>query len=129
MNVHMNNCSNVVTIMTERSCECCSDEYQENLHKKMLDDDTVMDLADFFKVFGDSTRIRILWVLDKGDICVSGLSETVGMSASAVSHQLRSLKNADLVTSKRKGKEVYYSLCDEHIHTLLMTALEHIKEV
>lgn len=94
----------------------------------MLDDDTVMDLADFFKVFADSTRIRILWVLNQNEICVQGLSEAVGMSTSAVSHQLRSLKDADLVTSRREGKQVYYSLCDEHIHTLLMTALEHIRE-
>lgn len=124
----MNNYSNDVNTMSEEPCECCSEEFQDKVHKGMLDDDTVMDLADFFKVFADSTRIRILWALNESEMCVMGLSEAVGMSTSAVSHQLKSLRDADLVMSKRKGKQVYYSLCDEHIHTLLMTALEHIKE-
>lgn len=114
--------------MSEEKCECCSEDFQEKIHEGMLDDDTIMDLADFFKIFGDSTRIRILWALNEEEMCVQGISEAVGMSVSAVSHQLKSLKDADLVMSRRQGKQVYYSLCDEHIELVLNTALEHIRE-
>ncbi|MCQ2078993.1 MAG: metalloregulator ArsR/SmtB family transcription factor [archaeon] len=113
--------------MTEQ-CNCIKEETQARVREGMLDDDTVMELADLFKIFGDSTRIRILWVLHECEMCVQGISQAVGMSVSAVSHQLKSLKDADLVRTRRDGKQVYYSLCDEHIEMLLNIALEHIRE-
>lgn len=114
--------------MTENKCECVSEEFQSEIMKGMLDDDIVMNLADLFKIFGDSTRIRILWALHEKEMCVNGLSLAIGMSVSAVSHQLKTLKDADLVKARRDGKQIYYSLCDEHIETLLRNALEHIQE-
>ena len=90
--------------------------------------DTVEGLADFFKIFGDGTRVRILLALDSGEMCVCDISETLGMSMSAVSHQLRMLRDAKLVTSRRDGRSMYYSLCDEHVRIVLETALEHIGE-
>lgn len=88
----------------------------------------VEQLADFFKIFGDGTRVRILLALDTGEMCVCDISETLGMSMSAVSHQLRMLRDAHLVTSRREGRSIYYSLCDEHVRIVLETALEHIGE-
>lgn len=85
-------------------------------------------LADFFKIFGDGTRVRILLALDAGEMCVCDISETLGMSMSAVSHQLRMLRDAHLVTSRREGRSIYYSLCDDHVKIVLETALEHIGE-
>lgn len=90
--------------------------------------DTVEGLADFFKIFGDGTRVRILLALDSGEMCVCDISETLGMSMSAVSHQLRMLRDAKLVTSRREGRSIYYSLCDDHVRIVLETALEHIGE-
>lgn len=95
----------------------------------MPDQGTVNDLADFFKIFGDGTRVRILLALDAGEMCVCDISETLGMSMSAVSHQLRMLREAKLVTSRREGRSVFYSLCDDHVKTVLETALEHVGEL
>ncbi|MCQ2069983.1 MAG: metalloregulator ArsR/SmtB family transcription factor [archaeon] len=92
------------------------------------DDDTVIDLADFFKVFSDSTRLRILWSLRDGEKCVMDISDGLDLSISAVSHQLKTLKDADLVRSRREGKQIHYSLCDEHVEILLSTAFTHIME-
>lgn len=114
--------------MNETHCDCESEEFQEKIRRGMLNDDVIMEMADFFKLFGDSTRVRILWALNESEMCVQGLSKAVGMSESAVSHQLKSLKNADLVNSRRDGKNIYYSLCDGHIQSLLDIALEHISE-
>lgn len=86
-------------------------------------------LADFFRIFGDRTRIRILLALDPGEMCVCDISEALGISMSATSHQLRMLREAHLVTSRREGKSIYYSLCDEHVRTVLETALEHVGEL
>lgn len=90
--------------------------------------DAVEGLADFFKIFGDGTRVRILLALDAGEMCVCDISETLGMSMSAVSHQLRMLRDAKLVTSRREGRSIYYSLCDDHVRIVLETALEHVGE-
>ena len=88
----------------------------------------VEGLADFFSIFGDSTRVRILLVLDTGEMCVCDISETLGMSMSATSHQLRMLREAHLVSSRREGKNIYYSLCDDHVRVVLETAVEHLSE-
>lgn len=85
-------------------------------------------LADFFRIFGDRTRVRILLALDSGEMCVCDISEALGMSMSATSHQLRMLRDAHLVSHRKEGKCVYYSLCDDHVKVVLETALEHVGE-
>lgn len=110
---------------------CDVEEYHrdriESARDGLPEPGTIEDLASFFKVFADSTRVRILLALDSGELCVCDISQTLGMSMSATSHQLRVLKDAHLVSSRREGKVVYYSLCDDHVRIVLETALEHIK--
>ena len=86
------------------------------------------ELAEFFKVFGDATRLKILNVLLCSELCVQDISKAVGMSESAVSHQLRVLKQMDLVKNRREGKTIYYSPADGHIITILNMGIEHIEE-
>lgn len=90
--------------------------------------DTLQRLAELFKVFGDSTRIRILYVLFEQEVCVCDLAHLLGMTQSAISHQLRILKQARLIRSRREGKTVFYSLADDHVRTLLQQGTEHITE-
>jgi ArsR family transcriptional regulator len=85
-------------------------------------------LAELFKVFGDSTRIKILWALDEDEMCVCDIAYLLNMTQSAISHQLRVLKQAHLVKSRREGKVVYYSLADEHVKLILDQGLIHITE-
>lgn len=85
-------------------------------------------LADFYKIFGDSTRIRILYVLYETELCVCDIAQLLGMNISAISHQLRVLKQARLVKFRRAGKTVYYSLADDHIHSILGQGMEHVRE-
>ncbi|UNT94471.1 helix-turn-helix transcriptional regulator [uncultured Allobaculum sp.] len=85
-------------------------------------------LADFYKVMGDQTRLKILIALEKKELCVSDLCNVIGMSRSAVSHQLKALKAAKLIRSRKDGKAVYYFLDDEHIHSVVKVALTHILE-
>ena len=91
-------------------------------------EEIVQDLADFYKVFGDMTRIKILCALFQSESCVCGLAEAIGMTQSAVSHQLRTLKQMKLVKNRKEGKTVYYSLADEHIQGNINQGLEHITE-
>ena len=114
--------------MAKDHCICESEGFQERVRDSMLDDDTVMDLSDLFKLFGDSTRLRILWALKGNEMCVDGISTAIGVSVSAVSHQLKALKTANLVRSRREGKWIYYSLCDDHVVSLLNIAMEHLRE-
>ena len=100
----------------------------QQVREQLPDDDTLNSLADLFKVFGDSTRIRILYVLLEDEVCVCDLAQLIGMTQSAVSHQLRILKQARLIKSRRDGKTVFYSLADEHVSTLLRQATDHIEE-
>jgi ArsR family transcriptional regulator len=95
---------------------------------KLLDDEHFFDLAEFFSVMGDSTRIKILYLLFEGEMCVCDISEKLNMSMSAISHQLRVLKNARLVKYRKQGKSVIYSLHDDHIKTIINMGVEHIKE-
>lgn len=90
--------------------------------------DAIDQLADFFKIMGDSTRIKLLMAMETGEFCASDLALLAGMSRSAASHQLKSLKTAKLIKSRKDGKTVYYSLDDEHIHSVLKVSLEHILE-
>jgi ArsR family transcriptional regulator len=86
------------------------------------------ELADFFKVFGDSSRIKLLWALDRNELCVCDLASLLLMTKSAVSHQLRLLREAKLVKYRKDGKNVFYSLDDDHIRDILEKGTEHIKE-
>ena len=92
------------------------------------DEEILFDLADLYKVFADSTRLRILHKLFNGPISVGVIAEALDMSQSAISHQLKYLKDSNLVKSERDGKSIYYSLADDHIKTIFKTGLEHIKE-
>ncbi|SDZ85972.1 ArsR family transcriptional regulator [Lachnospiraceae bacterium NK3A20] len=98
------------------------------INRQMPDEDELYDLAELFKVFGDSTRIRILFALFEEDICVCDLAETLGMTQSAVSHQLKILKQAKLVSSRRDGRQVIYYLSDDHVRTIIEMGKEHIEE-
>ena len=94
----------------------------------MPNDEKLFDLAEFFKVFGDSTRIRIITALLSGPMCVCDISELLSMGQSAISHQLRLLKNHRLVKSRREGKSMFYSLDDEHVAAILYQGLTHLDE-
>ena len=100
----------------------------ERVRKYMPDEDEICDLAELFKVFGDSTRMRILFALFGSEICVCGLADTLGMTQSAISHQLRILKQSKLVGSRRDGKTVFYFLADDHVRTIIGQGREHIEE-
>lgn len=119
--------------MAMRDVEHC-DEYcvhkdkVEALSHSMPDEDELYDLAELFKVFGDSTRIRILFVLFRSEVCVCDLAQTLHMNQPAISHQLRILKQAKLVSNRRDGKTVYYSLADDHVRSIIAQGLEHIEE-
>ena len=93
-----------------------------------IDEEILYDLADLFKVFSDTTRIKILFDLMDKDLCVADIAETIGASQSAVSHQLRILKQARLVKFQREGKNVIYALSDDHVHTMLDQGMTHICE-
>ena len=94
----------------------------------MPSEDELYDLAELFKVFGDSTRIRILFVLFEEDVCVCDLAETLNMTQSAISHQLKILKQNKLVKGRREGKSVFYSLADDHVRTIIEQGIDHIAE-
>ena len=94
----------------------------------LLDEDELIEMAELFKMFGDSTRIKILCGLFEGEKCVQEITEATGSSQSAVSHQLRLLKQARLVRSRRNGKQVCYTLADDHVKTILGMAKEHLEE-
>ena len=97
----------------------------EQVQEEMPEEEILYDLAELFKVFGDSTRIKILYVLFQSEMCVCDI---LNMSQSAISHQLRVLKQAQLVKYRREGKTVFYSLADAHVNTILNQGLEHIEE-
>lgn len=100
----------------------------EKVNERMPEEDKLYDLADFFKVFADSTRIKILYVLMCSEMCVCDLAQILNMTQSAISHQLRTLKQMNLVRNRRDGKTVFYALADGHIKTILSQGLDHIEE-
>ena len=95
---------------------------------RMPQEENLYDLAELFKVFGDSTRIRILWALNESEMCVCDIAVLLDMTQSAISHQLRVLKQTNLVKNRREGKVVYYSLVDEHVRQIFDQGLIHINE-
>lgn len=119
--------------MEKSEIECCGtthlhDSLVHQIEDGMPKEETIRVLSDFFKVFGDMTRIKILCVLFQAELCVCDLAEVVGMTQSAVSHQLRILKQMKLVKNRREGKTVFYSLADGHIQSILNQGMEHIIE-
>ena len=100
----------------------------KELKKLMPDEDKLYDLAELFKCFGDSTRIRILFTLFESEKCVYDIAETLNMTQSAVSHQLKILKQAKLIASRREGKSVIYQLADDHVSSMITQGIEHIME-
>lgn len=110
------------------NCTIIHEDVIAEVKDKIPKEETLYDLAEFFKVFGDSTRIKIICVLFESEMCVCDLSALLGVSQSAISHQLRTLKAARLVRYRREGKVVYYSLDDEHIKHIFDEGLSHITE-
>ena len=96
--------------------------------EKPVEERTLYDLAELFKVFGDSTRIRILYALYQSELCVQEIADQLSMTQSAISHQLRILKQMSLVRFRRDGKTIYYSLADDHVATIMNQGLEHVCE-
>lgn len=123
-------------IMSERfdtGVECCEENIIHNdlvklVREKLPAENDMQDLAELFKIFGDTTRIRILFVLFEAEVCVCDLAETLGMTQSAISHQLKMLKSSGLVRARRRGKSVFYSLADDHVRTIIAQGWDHIME-
>ncbi len=109
-------------------CDVIHEDIVDRVKVKMPAEEALYDLAELFKVFGDSTRTRILWALDEAEMCVCDIAYLLNMTQSAISHQLRVLKQAKLVKSRREGKIVFYSLEDEHIKQIFELGLIHISE-
>ncbi len=122
--------------MSERfdtGVECCEENIIHNdlvklVREKLPAENDMQDLAELFKIFGDTTRIRILFVLFEAEVCVCDLAETLGMTQSAISHQLKMLKSSGLVRARRRGKSVFYSLADDHVRTIIAQGWDHIME-
>ena len=114
--------------MDDVDCDVLHDDIVNNVRKQMLEEDILFDVSDFFKILGDSTRAKIMWALDKSEMCVCDLAVLLGMTKSAISHQLKVLREANLVKFRKMGKMVMYSLDDDHVKTIFEMALEHVLE-
>lgn len=111
----------------EPVCDCVHSEAVERAKRMMLPDEVIYEIADFYKMFADSTRVKILYTLLEQEMCVGDLVTALDMTQSAVSHQLKALRQNGLVKYRREGKTVYYSLDDEHVSSLMRQGLEHVK--
>lgn len=121
--------SEQLSSQSENECPCgCNREISSTAYEQMPDVELLYDLADLFKVFADTTRIKILYSLMAKDLSVGEIAELIGTTQSAVSHQLRLLKQAHLVKFQRDGKNVIYSLSDDHVYTMLAQGMTHICE-
>ena len=107
---------------------CVHEDTVRLVTEQMPDDEKLYDLAELFKVFGDSTRIKILYALFEAELCVCDIAQLLGLTQSAVSHQLRVLKAGRLVKPRKEGKTVFYSLADDHVRTLIAQGMDHINE-
>lgn len=119
--------------MSNQESPCCDitvihKEVVEKIRQNMPAEEELLNLADFFRVFGDKTRIRILYALFQSEMCVCDIAHLLGMTQSAISHQLRVLKGAKLVRFRKEGRVVYYSLDDDHIEAIFQQGYEHIQE-
>lgn len=108
---------------------CVHEEIVAQVQKSLPDSDMLNALAELFKAFSDGTRIRILYVLLQSEVCVCDMARLLNMTQSAISHQLRFLKQARLIKSRREGKTVFYSLADDHVATLLRQGADHVSEI
>lgn len=113
---------------SEPARETVGKETVSRLLDEQPPDEILYELAELFKVFGDSTRIRILYVLFENELCVGDIAELLNMSQSSVSHQLRILKDAKLVKFRREGKSIYYALDDDHVYHIIEMGMEHVEE-
>ena len=104
------------------------EEILKKVRQELPTDELLYDLADLFKIFGDTTRMRILYALLESEMCVCAITECLGMTQPAISHQLKILKNAKLVGNRREGKTIYYFLSDDHVSTILAQGFEHLME-
>ena len=111
-------------------CECeeLHSDIIEKKREEMPDESTLYELSDFFKIHGDSTRVKILFAIDGEPMCVCDIADLLGMTKSAVSHQLKVLRQSDLIKYRKSGKNVFYTLADDHVRDIIEKALEHIKE-
>ncbi|WP_322181230.1 ArsR/SmtB family transcription factor [Neglectibacter caecimuris] len=111
-------------------CEylCVHQEVVDRVNREMPEEELLFDLAELFKIFGDSTRVKILFVLFEAEMCVCDIAQLLGMTQSAISHQLQVLKKSKLVKYRREGKTVFYTLADSHVRTILDQGMEHITE-
>ena len=109
-------------------CTVIHQEVVDAVRGKMPDDDLLLDLADCFKLFSDSTRLKILYALMEAEMCVCDISVLLGMTKSSVSHQLRVLKQSNLVKYRKAGRVIYYSLADDHVRTICRMGMEHVCE-
>ena len=125
----MKGCANMIKDNNTELCseQCIHKDVIEKVNEIMPDEDIVFDLAELFKVFGDSTRLKILCVLLESEMCVCDIAELLNMSFSAISHQLRVLKQSKLVKFRREGKTVIYSLSDDHVRSIIDQGLAHIE--
>lgn len=114
--------------MEENSYIYADEAMVQRVEEQMPPNEELQDLADFYKVFGDATRLKILYVLLCSEMCVFDIAKLLNMSQSAISHQLRVLKQMDLVKNRREGKTIFYALADSHIVTILSQGLDHIEE-
>lgn len=126
----MRGCCLMPGIQDVERCDylCVHEDVVKNVITKMPQDETLYDLAELFKVFGDSTRIKILYALFESELCVCDIAQLLGLSQTAVSHQLRVLKNNKLVKFRREGKIIFYSLSDDHVRLIINQGMEHINE-
>ena len=120
----------MIRVQAIEKCDCdvIHEDIVEQVKNKMPQEEALYDLAELFKVFGDTTRIKILWALDSAEMCVCDIAFLLNMTQSAISHQLRVLKQAKLVKNRREGKIVFYSLDDEHIKQIFELGSIHISE-
>ena len=109
-------------------CEVIHEEVVKRVRKAMPREEDFYDLADLYKLFSDSTRVRILWALSREEMCVCDIAVLLGMTKSAISHQLRNLRMGNLIKYDKRGKEVYYSLADSHVKDIFDNGFEHIHE-
>ena len=112
------------------SCDCAviHEEVVNQVRAKMPEDDILMDLADAFKIFSDFTRVKILYALIQAEMCVCDISSLLGMTKSSVSHQLRVLRQSNLVKYRKEGRVIYYSIADTHVELIIKQCMEHVME-
>lgn len=114
--------------ITEQKLPAAGEDIVSKVSEQQPDDEILYDLAELFKVFGDSTRIKILYAMFEHELCVNDIARLLNLSQSSVSHQLRILKTSKLVKFRRDGKSIYYSLDDEHVRAIISMGMEHVEE-